>query len=78
MIVQLIQIGNSEVLPISKAILDKYNIKDNVELILEEEQIVLRPVVEARKGWRDSFKQMAERNGDKLIIDDVFEDENFD
>ena len=75
---QVIKIGNSKGLRLSKAILDRYNIKDNVELILEENQIILRPIDEPRKGWRDAFKKMAERGDDKLIIDDVFDDENFD
>lgn len=75
---QVIKIGNSKGLRLSKAILDRYNIKDNVELILEENQIILRPIEEPRKGWRDAFKRMAERGDDTLLIDDVFADENFD
>jgi antitoxin MazE len=75
---KVIKIGNSKGLRLSKAILDRYNIKDNVELILEENQIILRPIDEPRKGWRDAYEKMAERGEDKLIIDDIFDDENFD
>lgn len=75
---QVIKIGNSKGLRLSKAILDRYNIKDNVELILEDNQIILRPIDEPRKGWRETYKKMAERAEDKLIIDDIFDDENFD
>ena len=39
----VVKIGNSKGLRLSKAILDRYNIKDNVDLILKENQIVLRP-----------------------------------
>jgi antitoxin MazE len=74
----IIKIGNSKGLRLSKAIIDKYNIKDKVELILEEDQIILKPIEEPRKGWREAFKKMNERGEDKLLIDDVFEDENFD
>jgi antitoxin MazE len=75
---QIIRIGNSKGLRLSKAILERYEIKDKVELILEENQIILKPVKEPRKGWRAAFKQMAKRGDDQLLIDDVLGDENFD
>jgi hypothetical protein len=36
---------------LSKSILDRYNIKDKVELKLEKGQIILKPVEHPRKGW---------------------------
>lgn len=74
----IIKIGNSKGLRLSKTILEKYNIKDKVELILEKGQIVLRPVSKPRSGWEDEFKKMAKNNDDQLLIDDVFEDENLE
>lgn len=32
-------------------------IKDKVEVIFEEEQTVLKPVSQARKGWNQAFKK---------------------
>lgn len=75
--ISIIQIGNSKGLRLSKSLLEKYNIKDKVEVILEEEQIVLRPINSPRKGWDKAFKEMHENQDDQLLIDDVFEDENF-
>ena len=72
----IIKIGNSKGLRLSKTILEKYDIKDKVELILEEGQIVLRPIPEPRKGWEKQFKEMRKNNDDNLLINDVFEDEN--
>ena len=40
----IIKIGNSKGLRLSKTILEKYNIKDKVELILEMGQIILKPI----------------------------------
>lgn len=74
----VIKIGNSKGLRLSKAILDKYGIKDKVELILEEKQIILKPLDQPRKGWDQAFKKMHENGEDELLMDDVFEDENFD
>ena len=74
----IIKIGNSKGLRLSKTILEKYHIKDKVELILEKGQIILRPIHSPRKNWEDKFKKMAENNDDELLVNDVFEDENFD
>lgn len=74
----IIKIGNSKGIRLSKAVIEKYNIKDKVELILEDDKIILKPIDEPRKGWRAEFKKMNERGEDKLLIDDVFEDETFE
>jgi antitoxin MazE len=74
----IIQIGNSKGLRLSKTILKKYNIKDKVEMILEKGQIVLKPIHSPRKNWENAFKKMHDNNDDKLLIDDVFEDENLE
>lgn len=76
--ISIIKIGNSKGLRLSKSILERYNIKDKVELILENGQIVIKPINEPRKGWEKEFKKMNERGEDQLLIDDIFDDENFD
>ena len=63
---------------LSKTLLEKYNIRDTVDLILEEEQIIIRPASKPRKGWDNAFKQMNEKGGDALLINDVFEDEHLE
>lgn len=76
--IPIIKIGNSKGLRLSKDILTQYNIKDTVELILEKGYIILKPKSEPRKGWDKAFKQMHRNNDDHLLIDDVFEDEDFE
>jgi antitoxin MazE len=76
--VSIIKIGNSKGFRLSKTILERYNITNKMELILEKEQIILRPIPEPRKGWDNAFQKMHENNDDQLLLDDVFEDENFD
>ncbi|TXK47140.1 AbrB/MazE/SpoVT family DNA-binding domain-containing protein [Pontibacter qinzhouensis] len=76
--VSIIKIGNSKGLRLSKSILERYNIKDKVELILEKGQIILKPIEQPRKGWDKAFKEMQENNDDQLLIDDMFGDESFD
>jgi antitoxin MazE len=74
----VIQIGNSKGLRLTKSILETYNIKDKVELILEKEQIILRPITSTRKGWDDAFKELHENGEDHLLMNDIFKDENFE
>jgi len=74
----IIKIGNSKGLRLSKTILEKYNIKDKVELILEKGHIVLKPIASPREHWEKEFKKMNENGDDTLVINDVFEDENLE
>ena len=74
----VVQIGNSKGIRLSKTLLEKYNIKDTVELVLEKGYIINRPKALPRKGWDKAFKKMHENNDDKPLMAAVFEDENFE
>ena len=76
--VSIIAIGNSKGIRLSKTLVEKYNIKDKMELILEKDYIILKPKSSARNGWEKSFKKMHENGDDKLIMPDVFDDENLE
>jgi len=76
--VSIIDIGNSKGIRLTKNLLEKYDIKDKVELILEKGRIILKPVSEPRQGWEKSFQLMRENGDDKLLIDDIFNDENLE
>lgn len=74
----VIKIGNSKGFRLSKTLIEKYNIKDKVELILEKGYIILKPIAKPRKGWDKAFKEMSQQGEDKLLINDVFDDENIE
>lgn len=76
--IPVIQIGNSKGFRLSKTILERYQITDKVEMILEKGQIILRPISEPRKGWDKAFKKMHDEGEDQLLFNDVFDDENVD
>jgi antitoxin MazE len=76
--VSVIRIGNSKGIRLSKTLLEKYNIKDKVDLILEKSQIIIRPLSKPRKGWDLAFKEMANNGDDRLLFNDVFNDENLE
>lgn len=74
----VIKIGNSKGIRLSKTLLEKYNITDTVELILEQGYIILKAKAEPRKNWEKAFSTMHENGDDQLLMDDVFEDESFE
>jgi antitoxin MazE len=76
--IPVINIGNSKGIRLPKIILEKYNINSKIELIFEKEYLVLKPKSEPRKGWAKAFREMHKNGDDKLLIDDVFEDETFE
>jgi len=74
--VPVIKIGNSRGIRLSKTLLERYNIRDTVDLILDKGQIIIKPLSRPRKGWEKAFREMNANEDDKLIIKDIFEDEN--
>ena len=67
---RVIKIGNSQGLRIPKPILEQTGVMDNVEIEVEKNQIIIRPIKNVRDGWDDAFKIMGEKGDDEPIIDD--------
>ena len=76
--ISVIDIGNSKGIRLTKNLLEKYDIKDKVELILEKGRIILKPVPKPRQGWEKSFQEMHANGDDRLLIEDIFNDENLE
>ncbi len=65
--VSIVQIGNSKGIRFSKTLIQKYNLRDKVDLILEKGQIIIRPLARPRKGWETAFKEMSAQGDDNRI-----------
>ena len=74
----IIKIGNSKGFRLSKTLIEKYNIKDKVELILEKGHMILKPISSPRKDWETAFKEMSKNGDDQLLFSDVFDNENLE
>ncbi len=72
---KIIQIGNSKGLRLSKTILEKYDIGDEVNLRLEKNYIVKEPIIKPRNRWDEKYKEMHNYGDDELLKDDVFNEE---
>jgi len=76
--VSVVKIGNSRGIRFSKTIIERYNIRDTVEMILDKGHIIIRPLARPRKGWDKAFIEMHANGDDKLIMPDIFEEENLE
>ncbi len=73
--ISIVQIGNSKGIRLSKTILEQYQIRDKVELVLGEGFLMIKPIKKPREGWEEALREMHENGEDELLIPDVFEDE---
>ena len=78
MLVSVVPIGNSKGIRIPKSILKQLNIEEKVELEVHNKEILIKPVTKKpREGWYEEFTKMHQRNEDRLIIDELGEEEEF-
>ena len=67
----IVPIGNSRGVRIPKTFLEICHIGKEVEMELDGDTILLRPVKrKPREGWDEKFKAMHAAGEDKLLIDD--------
>jgi len=64
---RIVKIGNSQGIRIPKPILEQTGIVEDVELEVEKNQIIIRPLSNPRAGWDTAFKTMSEKKDDELI-----------
>ena len=76
--VSVVKIGNSRGIRFSKTIIERYNIRDTVEMILDKGHIIIKPLAKPRKGWDKAFMEMHANGDDKLMMPDIFEEENLE
>jgi antitoxin MazE len=74
----ILKIGNSKDLRLSKSILEKYNISEKVEIILEKGRIILKPIENPRKNWEKAFQKIHVENDDQLLVNDTFDNETLE
>ncbi len=68
----VIRIGNSWGIRIPKVFLEQCNLRGAVELEVQDEHLVIRPISRPRSGWDDDFRRMAEKSDDKLLDQDLW------
>ena len=78
MLVSIIPIGNSRGIRIPKSILQQLNIKEEVDMEVHDKAILLRPInKKPRENWAQEFVRMHENSDDKLLINDLNDQDDF-
>jgi antitoxin MazE len=72
--IDIIKIGNSQGIRIPKTIIEQCRFGDSVEMKIENGKLILSPH-QVRKGWAESFQDMAANQDDELLIDDCINTE---
>ena len=76
MLVSVISIGNSKGIRLPKTILEECHIEDQLELEVDHNEIILKPVKKkARAGWSAAFLDMHHQKDDHLLISESFKDD---
>jgi len=70
---KLIRIGNSQGVRIPKPLIEESGLSGEIEMILRDNEIVLRSAEETRKNWDEAFEEMARRGDDRLLDQEEIE-----
>jgi antitoxin MazE len=64
--------GNSKGIRIPKHILERLNLHNKIELIIDDEsnQIHIKSIDTPRENWEEAFQKMHENGEDDFLIDD--------
>lgn len=72
--IQLAKIGNSQGIRLSKELLRRYQIVDQIDIETTADAIILRPHSDGQLSWAATYQQMAEAGEDFSDWDAVAED----
>ena len=67
---RIVRIGNSQGIRIPKPLLEQTGLRDEVEVSVQDDALIIRPARKPRAGWADAFQEMA-RRGDDALLDDA-------
>ena len=63
----VVRIGNSRGIRIPKTVLEHCRLMDAVELEVQDDRLVVRPVRKPRQGWEEAFRRMHQHGDDALL-----------
>ncbi len=67
----IIRIGNSRGIRIPKLLLDQAGLGTEVEILVQRDHLMIRPVGRPRSTWDEQFRAMAEQGDDRLFLGDA-------
>ena len=64
---KLIRIGNSQGVRIPKPLIEESGLSGEIEMILRDNEIILRSAEQSRKNWDTAFEEMSKDGDDELL-----------
>ena len=68
---QIVKIGNSRGVRLPKLLIEQMGFSNEVEIIVQDRQLVLRAMTRSRQGWDEQFHLMAKHGDDKMLEEPV-------
>ncbi len=64
---KIIKIGNSRGIRLPKVVLNQIGIENEVDLEVDQDKIIIKPIHHRRAGWEKAFQKMAANSDDQLL-----------
>ena len=68
---RIVKIGNSRGIRIPKPLIEQTGLKDEVEINMEDDHLVIKSSGQPRAGWTEAFSKMADAGNDVLLDRDA-------
>jgi antitoxin MazE len=68
---KLVRIGNSRGIRIPKPLIEQLGFKTQVELLIEENQLIIRLERRLREGWGESFRLGGPPENQELLLEGI-------
>jgi antitoxin MazE len=68
---RIVKIGNSQGIRLPKPLIDQTGLREEVEIIVEGNRLIIAPVGHPRASWPASFQKMASIGDDALFDGEV-------
>jgi antitoxin MazE len=64
---RIIKIGNSQGVRIPKVLLEQAGLGEEVELVVQNSQVLIRAMGKPRRSWEETFRAMTQHGDDRLV-----------
>jgi antitoxin MazE len=65
---KIVRIGNSQGVRIPKAFVEQCHLQGEIDMLVRNRILILRPSSKPRENWKEGFMKMA-KNGDDTLLD---------
>jgi antitoxin MazE len=64
---KIVRIGNSQGVRIPKAFVEQCHLRGEIDMLVKDHTLILRPANQPRQNWKEAFAKMAKSRDDGLL-----------